>query len=1229
MFGASTAALSHPLPQPSEPLAPVSSSGKGGVFLFSTQPSPALAVDSSGSSTIRGTPEGRKLNRWSGSASSLSRSNSDSSTLSKVRPSHAHSVSVPHIVSTRPGGSNQGSRTQTSPSPAIESSNARVNDDKASTATQHITPPPIQPSRPPPPPPSERPKAHHRQLSVPRKTRQHRSSSQRAMLSSALQKANTAVLLDNAGNIEGAMEAYRDACTLLQQAMSRAELEGDRAQLQSIHDTYINRIDQLRAMFPKTGSNEKELPARPLTQEFIDEIDRIREKEEQQYYEDQYYIEEEELNMYQTESLNTTATQQRYLRKAVVPPRRDSLFTGASYSENKHYRNDMPPPLPLKVSSSRLNPPSPIAESFSGDDIFERDTESRQSMDKESFRFSISRDQLRRSTSTGSASSRVSSQRHSSIHGHSRGGSEVSTSWLNTIDESGGSLSGDSIEGGEWGRRPGFDAELDAAVEAAYDDDEFDLGAYGDDGVVVMKSPDRLVSVSSNEGPEAVLERAKERVRRVEREMQFEIEQDEERRKRLRKKIMDTDMGFYDDDDDEGEMLLEVVTRDYSLDDFEFDLQSKTSLSRDPRESSSSSMSASTWVSSVASKKSSLMSHGYTSGTALQSVAELPPSRPPSVPPPPPPLSALPSPPQLPIKPSLENSLNLPSVASTPPTSPPRTLPPPPPPGPPGSSSGKGLHSPSSLNVMGPGVRMRRLSGLAAGPLMIETTALALAITTQDIPESVIASPSSILPSDPPALPPPNATDEEVLQEELDALHPTASSHTPSMPQDPPPPVPLKTSGTVRPFPASPLPGAENAGFSLMPHPLSGLPQEAVTPRPGSPARFASKMANLPGLRQINSTSSLKNLNKVSTPDMEATSPITPGIGGFFGSTGSTTNLRLVKTLQTQMSTPPTPGGMVPMTLGFAFSPASGLAQGGFSLFDSKLHSPTTPGSPSSLIPNPPVPLEPCPTEPLSRPFWLMRCLYQSIAHTRGGYISARLFVPKDVWLQKGVKIKAVDDKISACDLVSAALAKLTIIQSGEPDLNAIYEEMQALEGLLDRVQTMLSKKLGNEVGAAGATALYGSGSNGDGGGMESGKASVGKSYLSWRKLRSKNSNTALASSFGPEPGFDTPSLPMATPRTGSDSQKPPERNLKSVSFTGPNSAYIAALARVFDAAQVLDQLPPIDSGKLSRKAQVGLELSQRHAAEFFGLYICRFVLADVTILLDKFLKKGTEWVGS
>lgn len=52
--------------------------------------------------------------------------------------------------------------------------------------------------------------------------RRQKSPSQKAMLSKALQKANTAVLLDNAANFEGAIEAYSDACHLLQMVMLRS-----------------------------------------------------------------------------------------------------------------------------------------------------------------------------------------------------------------------------------------------------------------------------------------------------------------------------------------------------------------------------------------------------------------------------------------------------------------------------------------------------------------------------------------------------------------------------------------------------------------------------------------------------------------------------------------------------------------------------------------------------------------------------------------------------------------------------------------------------------------------------------------------------------------------------------------------------------------------------------------------------------------------------------------------
>jgi hypothetical protein len=60
-------------------------------------------------------------------------------------------------------------------------------------------------------------------------------ASQKAMLSKALQKANTAVLLDNAANFEGAMEAYNDACQLLQLVMLRSNGgEDEKLKLQEI-----------------------------------------------------------------------------------------------------------------------------------------------------------------------------------------------------------------------------------------------------------------------------------------------------------------------------------------------------------------------------------------------------------------------------------------------------------------------------------------------------------------------------------------------------------------------------------------------------------------------------------------------------------------------------------------------------------------------------------------------------------------------------------------------------------------------------------------------------------------------------------------------------------------------------------------------------------------------------------------------------------------------------------
>lgn len=64
--------------------------------------------------------------------------------------------------------------------------------------------------------------------------RSSKPPSQKAMLSRALQKANTAVQLDNAGNIEGAREAYAEACGLLQQVLLKTPGEEDKRKLEAI-----------------------------------------------------------------------------------------------------------------------------------------------------------------------------------------------------------------------------------------------------------------------------------------------------------------------------------------------------------------------------------------------------------------------------------------------------------------------------------------------------------------------------------------------------------------------------------------------------------------------------------------------------------------------------------------------------------------------------------------------------------------------------------------------------------------------------------------------------------------------------------------------------------------------------------------------------------------------------------------------------------------------------------
>ncbi|KAH0543284.1 hypothetical protein FGG08_002347 [Glutinoglossum americanum] len=1058
--------------------------------------------------------------------------------------------------------------------------------------------------------------------------------SQKAMLSKALQKANTAVLLDNAQNYEGAVEAYGDACDLLQQVMSRTNGEEEKRKLQAIRSTYTRRIVELKDLTPQFKAEEKALPARPEANELYDpdDLDNYSADLETQSLSDN----EEEDTIIETATVTRIINDQSYIAEprekrtlapSLVPPRRESLLPSA-FSGGEQY---IPPSPTKQLFQQRSFSKSPMRE-----EMVEIGNHLQPPMQVDCIPPPLL---MRRAPSpmkvdqkqTGLASptnSSVSSREKD----HSRANSTESTSWLDTIDESGGSsassvhsrsssraLRRKRLRAASGATADEFDAALDAAVEAAYDD------GYVPASEADLAETDMISIARRN------VEVAKERVREAEREtaIQFAKEREKRRLQNAARNAARTrsdsigDADYLEEEAEEEERLLEEMTREYMImDDFEFDLQSKSAL---PRESGSSGFSGRTWGSSIG-------SNFTTAGTSLQTVAEAPviPSLPQRLqsktppPPHPPPSGALPVPPM--------------PTSTPPPRPPPTTAPPRPPsaaaprppsaaaprppsaaaPRPPSAAaprppSAAAPRPPSAAGMQNQaqGIRSRRLSGQNPKQLKVETTKATVAL----------AGPLG----SPPLLAPPKVLGDDILTAPKSA----SSTILPTRQLTPGPVIRPPASATPQGMFRRDSPQFIDAGFAdpIPPPALSpgvspltrAMPHEGenVQSRTGSPGRLNSKpSAGSGNLRLALSSSSLKNRNlSVSSPDGSESSPGTPS----HPFTPSGVNMRRGYGQGVPPLPTPTSGNIIPGSL------AVGV---GIAYFDTDIHSPYSPGSPNPMALNAPIPLEPCPSEYLLRPYWLMRCFYQTIVHNRGGYLSTKLFVPRDVWRVRGVKIKGTDEKISACDLLTAALLKLAKVDTDDAD--AVLEEMQALEGILDQVQVSLSKKLGNEVGVQGSQSMFkDANDNTDSAGPKSSTLSS-KSYLSWKRLRSKNSNAGLTSSTftrdNSKESFSMSTLPMASAPIG----RIPKRSVEGVQFGGPNAHYLGSLARLFDAAQVLDQIARQveDPGlKHSSQTQVGLELSTRHASEFFGFYICRFVLSDISVLLDKFIKQGSEWV--
>ena len=727
---------------------------------------------------------------------------------------------------------------------------------------------------------------------------------------------------------------------------------------------------------------------------------------------------------------------------------------------------------------------------------------------------------------------------------HSRHATAESTSWLDTIDESGDSsnssvhsrtssvgLRRKHIRTGSGATEAEFDAALDAAVEAAYDDGyepALDTDSRSDyERTATNESTNYISNVRRN------VDIAKQRVREAEREAAIVVAKEREKRRRLEHSGQEfknggVELDYEDYEAEEEERMLEDMTKDYILDDANYDTQSKSAL---PRQSGSSGFSGRAWGSSIGSMPTTI-------GTPLSTVAEtlgLPPfsqgQGQKGMPPVPPPSIALPPPPgSVPA-----NSLSQSEVPKTAPSL-----------------------VPSLSLAISPGVRDRRLSGQKVKQLKIDTNARLPSAHTGSKTQPHLRLPPT-----------------------MQANNITNVPKSTSLTTD----TPLEISGAAlqqanllgvsrqvsSPFPNnSPAEALSSVSSNTSILSKARNHKDQIPSTPASPARTTARSTGPGALRKNFSSSSLKSLRQpAATPPATDDPPGTP-LSRVFSSSS---------TVVRNGSLPAVPDLPTPSVTNLA---KHGLAAGSISFLDNDIHSPHVPGSPNPSIVDAPLPLEPCPESFLLRPFWLMRAIYQTIAHPRGGYISTRLFVPRDAWRVKNVKLKNVEEKVSNCDLLTAALLNLSKVDTLDAD--AMLEEMQAFELVLDQVQGQLGKKLGTDVGVSGSAAIFKAspivdeaGSIVETLGSKSTNTSS-KSYLpSWRKLgRTKNTNASghpSGSSNAQLKDSVRETLTMRSlPMTAAINPRFAKRDSTKVLGIGPHSHYMAALGRLCDAVQVLGQ---------------------------------------------------------
>jgi len=103
---------------------------------------------------------------------------------------------------------------------------------------------------------------------------------------------------------------------------------------------------------------------------------------------------------------------------------------------------------------------------------------------------------------------------------------------------------------------------------------------------------------------------------------------------------------------------------------------------------------------------------------------------------------------------------------------------------------------------------------------------------------------------------------------------------------------------------------------------------------------------------------------------------------------------------------------------------------------------------------NAPLPDIP-PADITFRPFWVMKVMAKTVQS--GGFLTPKIYVPKSVWFQDGMKFLALRTKIESCAAINESLLKMKEIPIDDPE---VAKELELFCTLLGSIQNTLAKTM-------------------------------------------------------------------------------------------------------------------------------------------------------------------------